>query len=326
MRNQTAVSIHHQLSSGQSGVCIQTSAHKSTRWIYQDLGVLIRRQHPKGRTQHFLPDLMLQLPKGFFFFVLAGHNDGIQTNWSVIFIFHRNLCLSVWQDSHDVTTSAACRQFPHDAVRQNYWHRHELRCLIAGISHHDALIPGTAGKSALNRNSPCPAFSGLLHRPGNVRTLPVDERIHVDFFRFIACALQHFFDDFKHLRLKSACDLSCHDDVSFGRHHLAGHPGIFILFQTRIQNAVCDQVAELIRVSFRYGFRCIKSFHNRYHPFQVNNNGRKRSFLEHFLPDLGYKLSHILHFSGVFRHFSPEHWRISRRVWLEFPFWNTFSP
>ena len=166
--------------------------------------------------------------------MLAGHNDGIQTDWPVIFVFHRNLCLSVRQDSHDVTASAACRQFPHNAVRQNYWHWHELRRLIASVSHHDSLIPGAAGKSALNRNSPCPAFSGLLHRPGNVRTLLVDECIHMDSFCFIACALQHLFDDFKHLWLISAGDLSCHDDISFGCQHLAGHSGIFILFQTRI--------------------------------------------------------------------------------------------
>ena len=246
---------------------------------------------------------MLQLPKRFFLFMLTGHNDRIQTDRSVIFVFHGHLCLSVWQDSRDISTSAACRQFPHNAVRQNHWHWHELRRLITGVANHDALIPGTAGKSALNRNSPCPSFSGSLHCPGDIRTLFVDEGIHVDFLCFIACTLQHLFDDFKHLWLKSAGNLSCHNDVPFGRQHLAGHPGIFVLFQTRIQNAVCDQVAELIRMSFCYGFCCIKSFHNRYHPFQVNNNGRKRSFLEHFLPDLGYKLSHILHFSGTFRHF-----------------------
>ena len=210
---------------------------------------------------------MLQLPKRFFLFMLTGHNDRIQTDRSVIFVFHDHLCLSVWQDSHDITASAACRQFPHNAVRQNHWHRHELRCLIAGVSHHDALIPGSAGKSALNRNSPCPSFSGSLHRPGNVGTLLVNEGIHVDSFRFIACTFQHFSDDFKHLWLISTGDLSCHNDVPFGRQHLAGHPGIFVLFQTRIQNTVCDQVAELIRMSFRYGFCCIKSFHNRYHPF-----------------------------------------------------------
>ena len=48
MRYQTTVGIHHQLPSGQSGVCIQTSTHKSAGWINQDLGILIRRQHPKG--------------------------------------------------------------------------------------------------------------------------------------------------------------------------------------------------------------------------------------------------------------------------------------
>ena len=35
--------------------------------------------------------------------------------------------------------------------------------------HMDALIPGTAGKSALNRNSPCPSFSGSLHCPAGCR-------------------------------------------------------------------------------------------------------------------------------------------------------------
>ena len=44
--------------------------------------------------------------------------------------------------------------------------------------HMDALIhkqspdiPGSIGKSALNRNSPCPAFSGTFHCPGDIRTL-----------------------------------------------------------------------------------------------------------------------------------------------------------
>ena len=200
--------------------------------------------------------------------MLAGHYDCIQTDRSVIFVFHGHLCLSVRQDSRDISASAACRQFPYDAVRQNHWHRHELRCLIAGVSYHDSLIPGSIGRSALNRNSPCPAFPGAFHCPGDIRTLFVDKGIHVDSACIIACIFQHLSDDFKHLWLKSAGNLSCHDDVPLGSQHFAGHPGIFVLFQTRIQNAVCDQVAELIRMSFRYGFCCIKTFHNCYHPFQ----------------------------------------------------------
>ena len=240
MRYQATVGIHHQLPSGQSGVCIQTSAHKSARWINQDLGILIRRQHAECRAQHFLPDLMLQLPKGFFLFMLTGHNDRIQTDRSVIFIFHGHLCFSVRQDSHDISASTACRQFSYDAVRQNHWHRHKLRRIIAGVSHHDSLIPGSIGKSALNRNSPCPAFSGTFHCPGDIRTLFVDEGIHMDSICFIACTLQHLSDDFKHLWLISAGDLSCHNDVPFSSQHFAGHLGIFVLFQTRIQNTVCN--------------------------------------------------------------------------------------
>ena len=61
-----------------------------------------------------------------------------------------------------------------------------MRGFRTGISHHDSLIPGSIGKSALNRNSPCPAFSGTFHCPGDIRTLFVDEGIHVDSFRFMA--------------------------------------------------------------------------------------------------------------------------------------------
>ena len=138
---------------------------------------------------------------------------------------------------------------------------HGAKLLFAYCEATVPKITVTLRKAALNKNSPCPSFSGSLHCPGDIRTLFVDEGIHVDFLCFIACTLQHLFDDFKHLWLKSAGDLSCYNDVPFGRQHLAGHSGIFVLFQTRVQNAVCDQVAELIRMSFCYGFRCEKSLH-----------------------------------------------------------------
>src|SRR5574344_870302 len=68
-------------------------------------------------------------------------------------------------------------------------------------------------------------------------------------------------DDEADVDLFAAGDLARHDDLALGRHDLAGHAGRTVFAEAGVQDAVCDIVAELIRVTRAHAFCCFVSGH-----------------------------------------------------------------
>ena len=61
MRNNATVSIYHQLTASKPGICNQSSADKTPRWINIDQRILIRREQAQSRSQHLIFDFLFQL-------------------------------------------------------------------------------------------------------------------------------------------------------------------------------------------------------------------------------------------------------------------------
>ena len=66
---------------------------------------------------------------------------------------------------------------------------------------------------------------------------------------------------------KGCGDFPAINDRSFRSKHLTCYPGLFILFQTHIQNCICNLVTQFVRVSFCYCFCCIKFSHMNFLSF-----------------------------------------------------------
>ncbi len=154
--------------------------------------------------------------------MLAGHNDRYPNGQ----VWHtpRSPVPFRLADSRDISASTGLHDSSaHNAVRQNHWHWHKLRRIIAGVTNHDSLIPGTAGKSALNRKQSLPFVLWISPLPRRYPDSFVDEGIHVDFLCFIACTLQHL------LMISNTCGSNrlvispATMMFPFGRQHLAGH-------------------------------------------------------------------------------------------------------
>lgn len=156
--------------------------------------------------------------------MLAGHNHTVQTDWLAIFIFHRYLCLSIRQDPFNKMAPPAGSQFPDNPVRQHHGHRQKLRCLITGISDHNALIPGSVLPSCLIRRKAAAFLPGTVYCFCNVRTLLMDQCIHLDVICRIPHIRKYLFHNLKHIRLMGTGDLPGCQKHSFCCKHLAGYP------------------------------------------------------------------------------------------------------
>ena len=161
-----------------------------------------------------------------------GHPLGL-----AVFVFHGHLRLAVRAQAGDRAGLSCDRQLPGDSVSQHHWQGQKLQSLPAGIAIDHALVSSTHFRTA-------------VHSPGNVRTLIVGDDLHL-VVAAVACFSHGFADDVGNVRQLFYGDFSRHKNFARSGQHLAGHPGVGIVLQTGIQNAVRDGIAELVRMALR---------------------------------------------------------------------------
>ena len=121
----------------------------------------------------------------------------------------------------------------------------------------------------------------------------MNKGVHFNLLTGIPNIKQYLSHDCKHIRFIGAGDFPCHNDRSFRSKHLTCHSGPLILFQTHIQDCICNLVTQFVRVSFSYRFCCIKFSHMNFLSFMQK---RQDTFLlrEHILPDYFLLLSFFI--------------------------------
>ena len=75
-------------------------------------------------------------------------------------------------------------------------------------------------------------------------------------------AVQHVPRNVEHVGGRFGGDLSGHNDMTAGGHYLTGDAAGGVTGQTRVQNIVCDEIAEFVGVAFGDRFSRIKSSHS----------------------------------------------------------------
>ena len=174
----------------------------------------------------------------------------------VILILHDHHGLAVGADAIHRIGHAGQGQQAGKTMGDDHGHGHQFGRFVAGVADHDTLVTGTDGLVIFV------AVRGHFHGPGDVRALGMKIAIDLEALGIIPHAVQHVPGNVEHIGVCFGSDLSGHNDMTAGGHDLTGDAAGRVTGQTRIQNIVCDEVAEFVGVAFGDRFGRIKSSHS----------------------------------------------------------------
>jgi hypothetical protein len=93
--DKSTIGVDHNLSSSKTCVCLRTTLDESAGWIDVPLGLGIDREVGESIRNDSLADFILQFIQILLLVVLYGNDDGRHSERFLIFIFDRDLSLSV---------------------------------------------------------------------------------------------------------------------------------------------------------------------------------------------------------------------------------------
>ena len=194
--------------------------------------------------------------------VLGRKDNSVQPQrFPVFIVFHGDLSFSVREQPCHSSAFAYHSQAVGQPAGQNHRQRQHLWGFAAGIAHHDPLISGSHFQEGISIGSAPAQLQRTIHSCGDVRALFVDKALYSISCRIISHLLKNRTDYGWNMRFIAAGDFSGHNDIPFGGHYLTGHMGKHIVVEAGVQNAVRDDIAQLIRVPFRNRFGGIKLVH-----------------------------------------------------------------
>ena len=141
MTRPTAVRVHNNLSTRESGVPLRSSDGELARGVDVILNVVVEeflgnRGHDRVFDDPFANDVLVDVG-----IVLRGDDDRVDAHGSFSVVFEGDLALGVGTEPIDGFFESQVGEFTHDAMRERDRKGHELRRLIAGVAEHDSLIP-----------------------------------------------------------------------------------------------------------------------------------------------------------------------------------------
>jgi len=238
-RRVSAVGVDDDLSAGGSGIAPAAAEDEGAGRIDQNLGLLVEQLRINDRLDDLVDDQLAQLLLGDVLGVLGGDDDRIHAGDDAVVILGGDLRLAV--RSQALVLSADLFQLLGQHMRAVDGEGHEALGLVAGIAEHDALV---AGRQFL-------VVDGVV----DLRGLLVDLDRDVVLLR-VADVLEDLLGDalIVDLRLGSGFAVDQDQVVLDGRFH--SHVALRILADGLVQDGVCDQVADFVRMSARDGLGC----------------------------------------------------------------------
>ena len=262
MAGHAAVGVHDNLASCQSAVSVGTADHKTPRRIDIELRIPVHHIRRNHLVKHIFPNILVNLLLGYLLAVLGGKHHRVQpAGPAILIIFHRHLGLSVRAEVGKRAVFADLRELPHQLVGQGDGIGHQLRRLICGVAEHHTLVARADGFDLVLRHLMLLRLQRLVHAHSDIRGLLVDSRDHRAVFRVKAvfpAVIANLPDRVPYNLLDVY--IAFGGDLTHDQHHarsgsrLAGHPAHGILLKQGVQNRVGNLVADLVRVSFGYGF------------------------------------------------------------------------
>ena len=145
-------------------------------------------------------------------------------------------------------------------MRENQRQRQKILGFIGCVSVYRSLIA-----RAKHFCVTVAGFQRVIHAVCDVFTLTVNQDLESEVFGVVTDILDGFLCRFENdpVLVDDAheTDLTGNDDIAFGRHHFARNSRVSVEFQTPVEDAVGDIIAQFVGVSHTYAFCCFKLFH-----------------------------------------------------------------
>ena len=260
MGGAAAVSIHDDLAAGEAGVRGGAALDEASGGVHVILGILIQHIGGDDYLSHLLDHILANLLQGDIRVVLGGDDHGIHPDGAVVLvILHGDLALAVGTHVGQQAALANLRHAQAQLLGQGQRQGHQLRCLVAGVTEHHALVSRAVGQLAVCAGL---ALQRFVHAQGDVRGLFVDGgddaagiAVKAVLATVIADLPHHFPGDLGDIHIAGGGDLAHHMDEAGAGCGLAGHAAHGILGQDGIQDGVGNLIADLVGMSFRHRFR-----------------------------------------------------------------------
>ena len=238
MGYKPAVGVDHQLAAGETGISFKAAQHKPAGRIDENFRLLIDAHVMAGTGNDQPAEFLAQFGRVFVRVMLAGDHDGVHAFRYPERILHGHLRFSVWADTGNQLFLPAGGKQARDTVRQHDRRGQQLDCFPASVAVHDALI-------ACAERIP-------IDRVRNIGTLCMQPHLYM-IITVISGSLNRLSHNGFHVRMRCRMQFSGNKNFARRRQHFTGNAGIGIFFETGVQNAVRNRVAEFVRMACRDG-------------------------------------------------------------------------
>ena len=248
-----AVGVDDDLAAGQAGVASRATDDEAAGRVHVVFRVLVQKTGREIRLDDRLDDRLPQIVDGDLLRVLGRNDDRIDARGhTVVTVFNGHLALAVRAQPREPAGFTRGGQRAGQIVCVGDRRGHQLLRLRAGEAEHHALIAG-AGRAVV---------IGIVDAHGDVRRLAVHGdhdvaavAVKAHLQPVIASVADGLARELRNVDAGGRADLT-HDEDETGRcSRLTGHAAHGILRQNSVQHAVRDQIAELVRMALRDGFR-----------------------------------------------------------------------
>ncbi|QTK79822.1 hypothetical protein AT6N2_C2179 [Agrobacterium tumefaciens] len=145
MGGRTTICVDDDLAAGQAGVTVRTTNNELARRVDIPLAIVGDLQVAESLTDIGLDNgtNLLRIPVGIQ--MLRGENDGHRFGRLAVDVAHGYLALGIGAELCCLTFAALTRgsEQLQDAVGIIDRRRHQIRCFLAGVAEHDALVART---------------------------------------------------------------------------------------------------------------------------------------------------------------------------------------
>ena len=264
----SAVGVDDDLTAGKTCIALGSADDETTGGIDVDLGVIVDHGGINNGIDHVFADIFMDLLLCDFRIMLCGDNDRIKAyRMIILIIFHRDLGLSVGTKVRKRTVLADLCQPSGELVGKVDGIRHILGCFVGRITEHHALVAGADRFDLFVGHLVFPGLQCLVNAHRDIRALLVKSyqngagiAVKSLFGAVIADLEDRLTDDLRIIHDCLGGNLTGKQYKARAGNSLARNTAHGILRDAGIKDRIGNGIADLVGMSFCYGFRCKNKF------------------------------------------------------------------
>ena len=241
MAPHATVGVHDDLPAGEPGVAVRAAHHEAPGGVDVEHGVGIQQLRRDHVADDVLVDGRMQILVGDLVVMLRRNHHRLHANRLAVVELHGDLRLAVGSQVGHGPVPPDLAQPHAQLVRHHDGKRHELRCVVARVAEHEALVAGAPG------GHPHVDVGGLaVHAAQDGAGVAVETVGGV----VVADVADGLAGDAGEVDDGLGGDLTGDEGQAGGDQGLASHPPLRVRLQNRVQDGVGDLVRHLVGVPF----------------------------------------------------------------------------